>query len=379
MNDDFDDDTWLEEKPKEGKRGKSSAEDTLRRRLALLSLLPTVGQPGLDVGTITARLESSGFSCGERTVLRDLKEIRNGSIWHAAGVALVSTPDPLKGNAQRWTHAGMHKPSPLRTPTGEEAMLLVLITQELQALLPGSAVDTLSTYAPATNDVLQRPGHTMHAAYRRKICNVPEGPLTIAPPVGSDHIREVNEALLRDEKIDVRYYAVSRRRESAYRLHPVGMVRKGLFFWLIAFKEEAPGRTGKDARMFRMDRIRSVTRCENDPVARGLPELKDVVDSGLLGYFPKDLVKLSLRSAPCEAGNQLIDNYRDTPFSHDQRIVKLPEGGYLLEASVRHTRELEWMLQGQAHLLEVVAPEDLRQTLQRFAASVADRYPPAAA
>lgn len=376
MKNDIDDETWSDEAPSKGKKGKSGAEATLRRRLALLSLLPTIDQPGLDVGTITVRLERGGFSYDERTVQRDLRAIMEDSIWHAAGVAIVSTPDPLQPNTKRWTHAGMHKPSPLRTPTGEEAMLLVLIAQELQALLPGSAVDTLSAYAPATDDVLRRPGHVMHAAYRRKICHVPEGPLTIAPPVGSDHLREVNEALLRDEKIDVRYFAVSRNRESAYRLHPVGMVRKGLFFWLIAFKEEAPGRTGKDARMFRMDRIRSVTRCENDPVARGLPELKDVIDSGLLGYFPKDLVTLSLRSAPCEAGNQLIDNYRDTPLSHDQRIVELPEGGYLLEASVRHTRELEWMLQGQAHLLEVVAPEDLRQTLQRFAASVADRYPP---
>jgi hypothetical protein len=123
-----------------------------------------------------------------------------------------------------------------------------------------------------------------------------------------------------------------------------------------------------------MDRVRHVTRRVNEPVARGLPALQDVLASGALEFFPAGTVALVLRSRPGKPGNQLIANYIDTPLGADQCIVELPEGGHELRATVTYTRELVWMLQAQAHLLQVVAPPALRKELQQFAASAAAHY-----
>lgn len=353
--------------------GKPHGEQIYKRRLALLSLLQGEHQDGLSARILAERLACNGYPCSKRSVERDLAKIQEEDVWRKSGIAIVSRPAPYDRRVPVWTHKGAKKLTLLHSPSGEDAMLIGLMAQELQAFLPGSALDVLSSYTPASEGVLGMPVHAAHARYRNKIRTLPEGPLAIPPSVAAGHLRTVNEALLREEQLDLHYYAGSHRVDKRYRLHPVGIVKKGLFFWLIAFKEKS-GKLVEPIRTFRMDRIRSVGRRENEPVSASLPELQHVLDIGLLGFFPKNLVRLSLRSTPGRAGDELINNYRDTPLSLDQQITLHTQGGYRLEAQVRYTRELVWMLQGQAHLLEVLEPPELRQELQKFAALVANRY-----
>lgn len=357
------------------KAGKNGAENTLRRRLALLTLLPYGDQPGLCARVLTEKLNRDRYACSKRTVERDLEEIAYHTAWSEVGVDIAWTPDPVQPNTHLWAHKGRRKPLLLSLPSGEDALLVALMAQELQPFLPKSASSVLSTYQATSDDVLRLPGHTGHERYHAKVRSLADGPLMHPPKIDNEHVREINEALLRDEQITLRYRAASRGIENDYRLHPVGMVKKGLFIWLIAFKEEA-NRLVEGARTFRMDRVVSARRRENEPVARKLPDLQTVVDSGVLAYFPKELVGLVLRSRPGKAGDELINNYRDTPLSRDQRITKLDGGGFVLEAQVRDTHELLWMLQGQAHLLEVLEPPALRQKVQRFVAMATEHYAP---
>lgn len=359
------------------KAGKNGAENTLRRRLALLTLLPYGDQAGVCARVLTEKLSRERYACSKRTVERDLEEISSNKAWSDVGIEIGWTADPSEPTTYLWAHKGARKPLLLRLPSGEDALLVALMAQELQPFLPSSASGVLSSYQSASDGVLRLPGHAGHGRYHAKVRSLADGPLMHPPAIDNDHVREINEALLRDEQIALRYRAASRGAENDYRLHPVGMVKKGLFIWLIAFKEE-DNRLVDGARTFRLDRVISATRRHHEPVARTLPDLDTVIDSGVLAYFPKDLVKLSLRSRPSKAGDELINNYRDTPLSRDQRITALRGGGFLLEAQVRDTHELLWMLQGQSHLLEVLEPPALRDKVQRFVTMAAEHYTPQA-
>ena len=55
--------------------GKARVEQTLRRRLALVALLPDSGRPGISASALTRRLIEQGYKCVVRTVERDLAEI----------------------------------------------------------------------------------------------------------------------------------------------------------------------------------------------------------------------------------------------------------------------------------------------------------------
>lgn len=351
--------------------GKPHGEQTFERRMALLSLLPGGHRDGLSAAVLAERL-AGDYPCTKRTVERDLAAIHREPVWKQSGIEITWTPGP-DPRTRLWAHKGPKRLTMLHAPSGEDAMLIGLMAQELLAFLPESALNVLASYQPLSEGVLQRPGHATHARYHHKVRSLPDGPLATAPAIDPAHLRTLNEALLRDEQVDMRYYAGARHAEHHYRLHPLGMVKKGLFFWLIAFKEEA-GELVEPVRSFRIDRVRSVERRANEPVELGLPTLQQALDTGLLNFFPKDLVTLRLRSAPGKPGDELINNYRDTPLGADQRITPLAQGGYQLEAQVRHTQELVWMLQAQAHLLEVLEPPEVRAKLQRFVALAARRY-----
>jgi len=351
--------------------GKRHGEATFERRMALLSLLPGGHQDGISAAVLAERL-ADDYPCTKRTVERDLAEMHEKPVWKQSGIEIAWTPGP-DPRTRLWRHKGAKRLTMLHAPSGEDAMLIGLMAQELQAFLPESAMNVLASYQPLSEGVLQRPGHAAHARYHRKIRSLPDGPLAVAPAIDPAHLRTLNEALLRDEQAEIRYYAGAHHLEKTYRLHPLGLVKKGLFFWLIAFKEEK-GTLVEPVRSFRMDRVRSVERRANEPVALTLPTLQQVLDTGLLNFFPRDLVTLRLRSTPGRPGDELINNYRDTPLGREQRITPLELGGYELEAQVRHTQELVWMLQAQAHLLEVLAPPEVRAKLQRFVALAAGRY-----
>lgn len=353
--------------------GKPNGEHGFRRRISLLSILPEGHQDGISASVLAERLAGRGHPCTKRTVERDLVAIASEAFWKDAGIRIrwkSGTGDP---RLRLWTYEGARKLTLLQAPSGEDALLIRLMAQELQSFLPESAMNVLSSYQPVSDGALKQLRNTGHAHYHDKVRTVSDGPLALPPSIDTGTLRTLNEALLREEQIDVQYYASSRHTESRYRLHPIGTVKKGLFFWLIAFKEVS-GRLVPPVRNFRIDRVRSVRRRVNEPVAASLPRLQEVLDTGLLGFFPKDLIGLRMRSACGKPGDELINNYRDTPLSLDQRITPLEEGGYQLDAQVHYTRELVWMLQGQAHLLEVVEPPELRQELQKFTALAAQRY-----
>jgi predicted DNA-binding transcriptional regulator YafY len=352
-------------------KGKQASEQTLARRMALLDRLPVGRSPaqGLTVTELTAYLNANGFDCGRRTVERDLEAIDAiGSAWRAIGVDLQQGRDQEDSRLLRWSHSADSKALLFRTLSNEDALLLSLVEQELKFFMPASAHASLLHYLKVSNRVLSMQGNQRQARFRERVRAIADGPALRPPELNMPHLQEINEALLHGEQLELSYRAAGSLDDTDYRLHPVGLVKQGLFFYLLAVKDGNV--RGKDVpgpvQTFRVDRMRRVARRHQEVVARRLPTLDDALGNGQLRFFDKGPIALRLRFADNAEGEALCESYRETPMALDQRIVSLPGGARELQATVMYSLQLVRMLQAEAHRSYVIAPRALKDELAAF-------------
>ncbi len=357
-------------------KGKQASEQTLARRIALLDRLPVGQSPGAGrtVAELTGYLNGNGYACGRRTVERDLEAIDAvGSVWRGIGVDLQQCRDGEDGRTVRWSHTARSKALLFHALSNEEAMLLSLVEQELGFFMPASAHASLMHYLKLSNRVLSLQANQRQARFRDRVRVIADGPALRAPELHMPHLREINEALLHGEQVEFSYRPARSGQPARYRLHPVGLVKHGLFFYLLGVKDsnvrarQVPG----PVQTFRVDRIGELARLVHEPVARALPTLDAVLGDGQLRFFDKGPIALRLRFARTAEGEALCDTYRETPMAADQKIVALDGGGQELQATVMYSLQLVRMLQADAHRSYVVAPPALRDEIREFARQAA--------
>lgn len=353
-------------------KGKQGAEHTLARRMLIVHGLPggDKSDAGMTVRELLAYLVLNGIECGKRTVERDLVAINEDpSVWRRFGVALRHVSrEGLVGREVCWSHAPNSKGVFLRAMSNEQALMLSLVEQELSHFMPPSICQLIRGFFTMAEVVLTQPSNARQARFKERVRVIPEGPEVGAPETDGAHLEEINEALLRGEQLDMRYWSSKDKRENSYRLHPVGLVKQGHFFWLLAIKHEYTRYENllEHVQIFRVDRIRQIARRSQEVVDSRVPTLDGALESGKLSFFPTGMIDIRLRFANSRAGLELCDNYRDTPLDRDQTIVAVPGGGMELQASVRYTRQLVWSLQRVAHLVRIEEPAELRDEIIAF-------------
>jgi predicted DNA-binding transcriptional regulator YafY len=359
-------------------KGKQASEQTLARRIALLDRLPVSHSGGgRTVPELADFLNASGFVCGRRTVERDLEAIDTvGSVWRSIGIELQHVKDEDDARLARWRHTPNSKAMLFRTLSNEEALLLSLVEQELKFFMPASAYESLMHYLKASNRVLALQGNQRQAQFRDRVRVIADGPALRAPELNMPHLHEINEALLNGEQLDMAYRPARSGNDAAYRLHPVGLVKQGLFYYLLGVKDSnvRPHSVPGPVQTFRVDRIRNVVRRRQEVVAKGLPGLDETLGNGQLQFFDKGPVALRLRFANHADGQALCDSYRETPMAADQRVTTLADGSLELQATVMYSLQLVRMLQGEAHRLYVLAPAELRDEMTAFVRAAAELH-----
>lgn len=344
---------------------KGVSEQTLLRRRFILDMLPShsSGQRGMSVAQVTDLLPQHGCACSARTVQRDLEALHEGVTWKKLGVDLHREPaDTPRGTL--WSHAPGAKWRFLSALNREQALVLSLVEQELQHFLPQSAIAEIRAYLRDSERMLEQPANAAFKDFRLRVRNLPEGPeRTVERPVLL-MLGEINEALLHGVQLDARY--AKREQVEHYRLHPVALVRRGLYHWLLAIKDNGSATAGGVVQSFRLDRMRGVTMLRHEPAARGLPTLQQVQAQGKLELFATGSIKLLLRFSPEVGGMQLCDSFRDAPLGKGQRIFSNPVGGYDLETEVVNSLELKLLLQRYADRIQVLEPPSLQTHLRDF-------------
>lgn len=353
--------------------GKKNNENTLVRRMYILSKLPVEnrGINGMSAAELHALLPSE-YATGIRTVERDLQKMsEKGSDWKELGIELKFSYDAGDRRIKRWYHSPKSKALLFHAMSDEEAALLALLDQELKFLLPPSAAQSFLHYLDRAKEVLSRPGRTGSRAFKDRIRVVPDGPQRIPPEIDMAHVHAICDALFHEEQLDVTYDAAKNESASTYRLHPIGLLRQGMFYYLVAVKDQNVARKPMLVQTFRVDRIRAIKRRLHDPLARGLPSLDEAIEGGVVEVSDGETLKLRLRVRHGEETKWVRHRFVDAPLSADQMIMDRPDGSFDLTATVRDSRKLTNLLQEVAHYVDVLEPVSLQQKIDAFVEAAA--------
>jgi len=358
--------------------GKQADGRTLQRRLHILNILPEDGGHGapMKASEIASQCTEQGFRCTTRAVQRDMAAMHEtDSVWHRVGVRLEYESGATI-QEKKWRHASGSKLNFMNRLSPRHALTLALIERDLQPFLPQSAYQDIAPDLQNARRILEN-ADSRYASYRDRVRVIPEGPPRGMPAPVAAVLPQISEALLKGEQADVRYASMSEdagRIERDHRLHPVGLVQQGLFYWLLAVKDEHifHPRLLEKVRTYRCDRISGVSARRSESVARGLPTLDEALAAGRLEFFAEEApVTLTLRFASTEQGEALCTSFREAPLGSGQVIIPNGVGGHDLQTQVRHSLQLEWLLQRYADRIKVLAPAALAEHLGKFALAAA--------
>jgi predicted DNA-binding transcriptional regulator YafY len=318
--------------------------DTLQRQWLTLRLIPRF--PRKITGTdLTRKLASAGFSVTKRTVERDLQSL-------SAIFPLVSDTR-AKPYGWSWERGAAALDVPALSPP--EASSFLMLRKFLESLTPASVLDQLAPYFGMAEQCLNVQGGSAPLRdWLKKIAIVPANLELLPANVPEPILATVQEALLGNQQLKLRYRKRGERSDVEYIAHPLGLVQRGGVFYLVATLFDYD-----DTRLLVLHRIRHAEMLLEPATLHKNFSLAAYIADGNMGFgktMPVDLVLRFTRNA----GEHLWD----TPLAANQQIVELPDGRVEVKARVADSLQLRWWLLGFADGVEVVLPTSLRQELR---------------
>ncbi len=330
--------------------------DTLQRQWLTLRLIPRF--PRKITGTeLTKRLASAGFSVTKRTVERDLQSL--------SAIFPLIADARSKPYGWSWERGAAALDVPALSPP--EAASFLMLRKFLERLTPSSVLDQLAPYFGMAEQCLDaQAGKSPLRDWLKKIAIVPANlellPATVSEPI----LATVQEALLGNQQLKLRYRKRGERSDVEYIAHPLGLVQRGGVFYLVATLFDYD-----DTRLLVLHRVRQAEMLPEPARHQKGFDLARYVAAGNLGFGAEAPLDLVLRFTP-EAGEHLWD----TPLTTNQQITQLPDGRLEVTASVADTLQLRWWLLGFADGVEVVSPPALREELHHRLRSALALYEP---
>ena len=317
--------------------------ETLQRQWQTLRLIPRHPKK-ITGGDLTSRLTCLGYTVTKRTVERDLLTL-------SAMFPLV-VDSRSRPYGWSWGKGAVALDVPALSST--EALSFLMLRQFLAPLIPASLIDQLAPYfGMAEQCLVAQTSTTAVGAWLKKVAVVPVAQ-PLLPAVVAPGVQEaIQEGLLREKQIRLRYLKRGEPTEVEYVAHPLGLVQRGGVMYLVATLFDY-----SDVRLLVMHRIREAEILD---VASRRPKgfkLGDYIAAGNLGFGSAIPTPVVLRFSR-EAGEHLWD----TPLAADQQIIELADGRIEVRATIPDSQQFRWWLLGFADGVEVVSPASLRKEL----------------
>ncbi|WP_157980968.1 helix-turn-helix transcriptional regulator [Aliidiomarina shirensis] len=331
----------------------NSARMTITRQWELLKLLPN-RSPGVTSRDLERALVSEGFEVSKRTVERDLSELRR----------LFPIICNAKGKPYGWYWA---KDASIDMPglSVAEALSLSLIEQIMKPLIPKSVMDSVQPrfrQAKKTLNGLKSPQKL--SCWTEKVAHVPVNLVQQPPAIKPQVLETVQNALLHENVLEVKYQSLRKQEISDLRLHPLGLVQRAAVTYLVASSEPYD-----QPRLFALQRIEKAKPTDIKATSPDGFSLQNYLDASASQFDSgKDIVlKVRLFS------DEVVRSLTESPISDEQEIRE-DEDGAVLIANVKDSWQIRWWLLSYAELVEVLAPKELRAEAARRLALAAERY-----
>lgn len=328
---------------------------TLQRQWETLKCLPRHGQGWATVREIVDALQASGYAVEARTVQRDLLELSE--------LFPIELNDKGKPYGWRWMK-GAHLSLPGMGVA--EAVGLRLLEDYLSSLLPPSLLENLAgLFSQAQATLARTSDSNPTATWPAKVRAVPVAQPLLPPIVDTAAQNTLAVALQMGRQISAHYRAAGQEMAREYRLHPLALILRGPVLYLAARAFDY-----EDVRLYALHRFESAEMLDTAAVAPPGFDLDQAMVQGFAAFTEQgEAVHLILACEP-----DLAAMLAETPLGADQRMTSLPEGGAEVAVTLPDTWQLRWWLLSQGAMLEVLAPESLRQEMAVAVEAAATRY-----
>jgi predicted DNA-binding transcriptional regulator YafY len=317
----------------------SSNHETLLRQWQMLRLIPRYPSK-ITASVLKTKLDAEGLGVTKRTVERDLNEL---------SLTFPLTQDS-RSKPYGWSWQKDAPSFDLPGLTHHEALLLVMVEQNLKSILPTTTLTAMGPYFKMAEMRLSEHAKLSKAKpWPGKVRSVPTSQPLFPPTIDSHVQQAVFDALLEDKQLQIKYRKKGESEFVDYRIHPLALVQRGPVFYLCVRIYDY-----QDVRLLVLHRIVEANILEQSVVVPDGFNLDDAVAHGLMGFGAGDEVSLTLRF-PKAYGEHLYE----TPLSLDQTIEEKSDDHLIVRAVVPKTQQLIWWLRAFGDNVEVLHPEGL--------------------
>jgi predicted DNA-binding transcriptional regulator YafY len=329
---------------------KSSNHLALARQWEMLKLLPGRA-PGMTARELTERLKEAGYSVSKRTVERDLNDLSM-----QFGIVCNDAAMPYGWHwlpGQQAAFGGVDL---------VDALSLSLAEDLLRQMLPSSMLQVLKPKFKQAQTKLVALSEQPLARLSEKVRYVPPSFNLQAPAIRPKLLETIQEALVAEQQIDVRY-AAFRKNAKDIRLHPLALVQRGNVSYLVATAFEFT-----DLRLYPVHRFERVELTEQKIHPPESFDLDDYLASGALDFGGGEPIRFKARLSEA-----LATYLAETPLSDDQKLSYQGEA-WTIEATVVDSWQFQFWILSQGAEIEVEAPKSLRQSIKERLLAAVDQY-----
>jgi predicted DNA-binding transcriptional regulator YafY len=311
--------------------------DVLARHWAILRIIPREPH-AISTAALHDQLAIEGFICSRRTVERDLNQLESFGF----GFTCDDTAVP---NLWFWLkEASINLPVMSVT----DALLLCMVNDYLIPILPPKLLSALEPQFKCAKNMLESISKTNPiGTWSDKVISIPAMQRLIPPNVASGVMEEVASGLIYERQLSIHYRSRSTGITSELILNPLGLIQRGLVFYLIATSWEY-----KDLRRYALHRMEKVKVLDSSIIKLPNFNLKAYIEEGYGDFGKGNKLQLVLLVSP-----SLAEHLSECQLDINQIIeeAKDSSGWSLIRATVADTPQLDWWLRGLGNEVKLVS------------------------
>lgn len=325
--------------------------DTLWRQWQMLRMIPRHPHK-ITAKELRERLSEDQFIVSKRTIERDLLSLS----------ALFPLVSDERERPYGWSWEKDAPAFDLPGLSRNEALMLAMVEQHLESLLPASTLRQLHPYFKAARQRIE--SVPLARSWLDKVRSISPTQPFVPPEIAIEVQESVHEALLSEKQLFIRYLKRGENEASEYRVHPLALVQRGPVAYLYCTLFDYA-----DTRILAMHRIKSALMLDD---TASIPEgfsIDSEIAKGRLGFGSGNMIRLEAIFHH-GAGDHLFE----TPMSSDQHLEEFGDGEIRLVATVADTPQLTWWLLGFGDGVEVIEPIALRKSISDTISRMKDVY-----
>lgn len=319
----------------------NTSRNTLTRQWELLKALPSRG-PGHTARELTARLNQDGFRVSKRQVERDLNEL--------SATFAVCCNDKSAPYGWYWAKGAS---ADIPGLSAAEALSMHLMEAVVTPLLPASVVDVMAPrFKQAKNKLESLASQSVLAGWADKVANVPPMLPQLPPKIDSGVLETVQNALLFEKQLKVRYHAATKDTVKQHVMHPLGLVQRGVAIYLVGCVDpyEIP-------HLFAMQRMEQAELLDKPLRVPAGFSLSQYLNDGGMQFSDGQVIRFK-----AQVSKNIVFNLQESPLSEDQQIAETATTEwYELSATVPDSWQLRWWVMSLGEMIKVVEPTPLRE------------------